>query len=75
LSFIDQKIQFRVLHAPYGTRDLQNADGWWAQDSMLVEHESGRRFEMSEELYRASKYEPPFEELPAYTKLSECKSK
>ena len=50
-------------------------DGWWAQHSVLVEHESGRRFEMPEELYRASKYEPPFEELPACTKLSECKSK
>ena len=35
------------------------ADGWWAQHSVLVEHESGRKFEMPEELYRASKYEPP----------------
>ena len=65
-----------MLHAPsYGARDLQNHRWLVAQHSVLVEHESGRRFEMPEELYRVSKYEPPFEELPVCTKLSECKSK
>ena len=50
-------------------------DGWWHSTACWSSTKAADDFEMPEELYRVSKYEPPFEELPVCTKLSECKSK